>query len=103
VTRAILQHGTDLCSPQAFPSASLCLPLDLLTLERPDVWVFKVAIRRLRGAEAQIKERSWQKDLASADRETSATTDESAETRLYLEAASGTCRVAKLRLLACAS
>jgi RNA polymerase sigma factor (sigma-70 family) len=60
---------------------------NLLTYERPDAWLFKVAIRMLRRAEGRIKEGSWPEDLASTDRRNSATADESAETRIYLVAA----------------
>ncbi len=59
----------------------------LLTYERPDTWLFKVAIRMLQRAEARIKEGSWREDLAGADLQSSATADESTETRLYLVAA----------------
>jgi RNA polymerase sigma factor (sigma-70 family) len=59
----------------------------LLTYQRPDAWLFKVAIRMLRKAEARTKERSQRERLASTDQQSSAAVDESADTRLYLAAA----------------
>ena len=60
---------------------------DLLNYERPDAWLFKVAIRKLRRAEAGAKERSKRERLANADQQSSVTVEESADTRLYLAAA----------------
>lgn len=59
----------------------------LLTYDRPGAWLFKVATRKLRQAEAKQEKGSWPQDLVGAEMQTSATTDESAVTRLDLEAA----------------